>query len=183
MSRIGKRPVIIPDGVKVTVTDNKLKITGPKGELERVFHKNLTVKVDEANKKIMIGCLTTTKEDKAIYGSSRSITQNMVIGVTQGFEKKIEIHGTGYNGKLQGTELVINIGFSHPVKTQVPKGLTVTLPNPNLVVIQGTDKELVGQFSANIRNIKLADPYNLKGTKYADEVIKRKAGKTFVSGT
>ena len=183
MSRIGRRPVEILEGVKASVENNKLKVAGPKGTLERTFPSTVKIKVEETAKKIIVECPEATKENKMIHGLSRSVINNMVIGVFTGYEKKLEIHGTGYNAKLQGTDLILQIGLSHPVKMPVPKGITVTIPNPNLVVIQGTDKELVGQFSANIRFVKPAEPYNLKGIKYTDEVIRRKAGKTFVSGT
>lgn len=183
MSRIGKKPITIPQGVKVTLQNHQVKIEGPKGILERKTHPKTTVKVNEEQKKIIIECTYATKEDNAIHGLTRSLVNNMVIGVTKGYEKGLEIIGTGYNAKLQGNELMIQVGFTHPVKISIPEGITATIPNPNLIVIQGIDKELIGQFAANIRFIRPSEPYNLKGIKYKGEVIKRKAGKTFVTGT
>lgn len=183
MSRIGKKQIDIPDGVKVSKTDNKLSFNGPKGKFELKLHPKINVQIDEPNKKIKVLCEPETANDKAVYGTFRSLINNAVIGVATGYEKKIEIHGVGYNAKLQGQELSITIGYSHPVKVNVPAGIVVTIPNPNMIVMQSVDKELIGHFADSVRAIKPCEPYNLKGIKYADEVIKRKAGKTFVSGS
>lgn len=182
MSRIGKKPIEIPDGVKVSRTDNKLQLTGPKGKMEIVLHPSLTVQIDESTRKIKISCEYKVAQDKAIHGTFRSIINNAVLGVANGYEKKIEVHGVGYNAKIDGAVLLLNLGYTKPVRVDIPKALTVTLPNPNLILIQGVDKYLVGEFSASLRGIKVCDPYNLKGLKYAEEIIKRKPGKTFVSG-
>jgi len=182
MSRIGSKPIQLPDGVNVTRKDNILLIAGPKGKIEQKISPNVKVEVDTAAKKIKLTCEIKIASDKAVYGTSRSLLFNAIHGVSQGYEKKIEIHGVGYNAKVQGLELTISIGFSHPVKVTIPAGITVTVPNPNMLIIQSVDKELLGQFSASIRGIKPCEVYNLKGIKYADEIIKKKAGKTFVSG-
>jgi len=183
MSRIGRKPVEIPGDIKTTQSGNQLTISGPKGKCELKIHPSLKVQVDEMAKKIKVLCDSKLPQDKANHGSFRSLINNAVIGVTKGYEKKIEIHGVGYNAKLQGQELIINMGYTHPIKVNIPQGITVTIPNPNLVIMQGVDKELIGQFAASVRFIKPCEPYNLKGIKYSDEVIKKKAGKTFVSGS
>ena len=118
-----------------------------------------------------------------MHGTMRSLVNNILTGVLKGHEKKLEINGVGYKAQLQDKNLLISLGFSHPIKISVPDGLTITIPNPNLLIIQGVNKELVGNFAAKIRRIRTAEPYNLKGIKYLDEIIRRKAGKTFVSGT
>jgi len=182
MSRIGKKMIDIPDGVKVSQKDKKLSFAGPKGTLEINLHRIITTQIDEAGKKLKVLCDAKTAQEKAIHGTYRSLINNAVIGVQKGYEKKIEIHGVGYNTKVQGPEITLVLGYSHPIKMIIPKGLTVTSPNPNTLVIEGADKELVGHFAFKIRDIKPCEPYNLKGIKYADEVIKKKAGKTFVSG-
>lgn len=182
MSRIGRKPIQIPDGVKVTLSDHKISIAGPKGTLERVITSPVRAKIDDGNKLIIMECSYQIKQDRAVHGLMRSIVNNMVIGVLKGYEKRLEIIGLGYNAKMQGQELIIHVGFTHPVKMSIPKGITVTIPNPNIVALEGVDKELVGQFAAEVRGIKPSEPYNLKGIKYKDEIIRRKAGKTFVSG-
>jgi large subunit ribosomal protein L6 len=174
--------VDIPDGVKVIQKDKKLTFTGPKGTLDLNLNQKVTTQLEESGKKLKVLCDAKTAQEKAIHGTYRSLINNAVIGVQKGYEKKIEIHGVGYNTKVQGQEIILVLGYSHPVKMIIPKGLNVTCPNPNTLVIEGVDKELVGHFAFQIRDIKPCEPYNLKGIKYADEVIKKKAGKTFVSG-
>lgn len=183
MSRIGKRPVLIPDGVKVSVTDSKLKAEGPKGSFEYKIPGNVKVVVDGAKKQILVSNEIKTTQDNIMHGTVRSLINNIIVGVHTGYEKKIEINGVGYKAVMQGKDLVLSLGFSHPLKIDVPAGINITIPNPNQIIITGVNKELVGSFSADLRSIKYADPYNLKGLKYMDEVIKKKAGKTFVSGT
>jgi large subunit ribosomal protein L6 len=182
MSRLGRRPIEIPAGVKVTVSDHKVAVTGSKGAIERQFNPRVKIMVDEAGKKLSVTREGNTKLDKAVHGTERSLLNNMIIGVTTGYEKRLEIHGVGYGAKQQGNELVIQIGYTHPVKMEIPKGINITTPNPNLVVMQSVNKELLGNFAAKVREIKPCDPYQIKGIKYSDEVIRKKAGKTFVSG-
>lgn len=183
MSRIGKKPISIPDGVKVSVSGPTVKAEGPKGAMACTVPANIKVTVDAGKKQLRLECNYQLAQDRMNHGLHRSIVNNMVTGVSKGYEKKLEINGTGYNAKAQGKELIINIGLSHPVKINVPDGIKIEIPNPNNVVVQGVDRELVGQFAAKVRFIRPAEPYNLKGIKYADEVIRRKAGKTFVTGT
>lgn len=183
MSRIGRRPVLIPDGVKVTISGDKVKAEGPKGSFEYHIPKNIKIAVDAAKKQVVVNCDFKTTQDNIMHGTARSLINNMIVGVSKGYEKRIEINGVGYKAVMQGKDLMLSLGFSHPLKIDVPAGITVNIPNPNLLVIQGVNKELLGTFAANIRGIKFADSYTLKGLKYTDEVVKKKAGKTFVSGT
>lgn len=183
MSRLGRKPVPIPDGVKVSLNGNIIKAEGPKGALECKIPVNISVKIDEKSKLVLVEGKYLMPQDNINHGTTRSLINNMLIGVYQGYEEKMEVIGTGYKSVLEGKILSISLGYSHPVKVDIPAGITVTIPNPNLVVIQGANKQSVGTFASKIKAIKPSEPYNLKGIKYADEVIKRKAGKTFVSGT
>ena len=183
MSRIVKMQVLIPDGVKVNLSGDKIKAEGPKGSFEYHIPKNIKVAVDTAKKQVTVAAETKTVQNNIMHGTARSHINNMIEGVSKGYEKKLEITGVGYKAVMQGKDLILSIGFSHPLKIDVPAGITIGIPNPNLVVITGVNKELVGAFAADMRAIKYADPYTLKGIKYSDEVIKKKAGKTFVSGT
>ncbi|MFH1226875.1 MAG: 50S ribosomal protein L6 [Planctomycetota bacterium] len=183
MSKLGKKPVPIPDGVKLLFSNNKLKAEGPKGSAELSIPDNMQAKIDTDKKIVSMEAKYNIPHDRVMHGTIRSLVNNMLIGVSKGYEKKLDIIGTGYNAKIQGKELIINIGFSHPVKMVVPQGINVTVPNPNQVLVQGINKELVGLFASQIRFIKVSEPYNLKGIKYTDEIIRRKSGKTFVSGT
>ncbi len=175
MSRIGKKPVIIPSGVKVEKKDLTLAVTGPKGTLTLALHPKALVSVTDKEITVDISGKTNKKE-KALWGLFRSLIQNLVDGVTKGFEKKLEVNGVGFKVAVQGTKLVMSLGFSHPVEVEVPKGLNVTV-DKNLITISGADKQLVGQFAAEVRELKKPEPYKGKGIKYLDEVILRKAGK------
>lgn len=193
MSRLGRKPVQIPDGVKVAVNGSAVKAEGPKGALEYKLPDNVKVKIDEAKKLLSVETTYVIPQDNINHGTIRSHINNMIIGVHHGYEEKMEIIGTGYKAVMEGKSagggsafggnLAISLGFSHPVKVDVPAGIVVTIPNPNLLVIQGINKQIIGAFAAKIKAIKPSEPYNLKGIKYVDEVIKRKTGKTFVSGT
>lgn len=181
MSRIGKKPIPLPAGVTVNVSHTRLEISGPKGAMKRDVHSQMEVKVDESQRKILVHCDYKNPEDKALHGLTRSLINNMVIGVTKGYEKRLEILGVGYNAKVQGNELVFQIGYSHSIKMKIPEGITVTVPNPNTVILQGVNNELIGCFATEIKSVRPCNPYTLKGIKYADEVIKKKAGKSFAS--
>ena len=177
MSRIGRAPVAIPAGVEVNVADNNVvTVKGPKGTLTQQFNSNLTITV-EGN----VATVTRPndlKENRALHGLTRSLLNNMVVGVTEGFKKTLEVNGVGYRVALEGNKLVMNLGFSHQVIMEAPAGITVEVPNPNLIIVSGFDKQLVGQFAANIREKRPPEPYKGKGIKYSDEVIRRKVGKT-----
>ena len=180
MSRIGRKPVDLPQGVKVAVAGAVVRVEGPKGKLEWGLHPAVTVKVDGA--KVLCGRAGDSKFEKALHGLTRATINNMVAGVVKPFERTLEISGVGYNAKLQGKELLLSVGFSHTVKLSIPDGLTVTCPSATRINVAGPDKHLVGQFSANVRFVRPVEPYNLKGIKYVDEIVKKKQGKTFVSG-
>ena len=177
MSRIGRAPVAIPAGVEVTLADNNVvTVKGPKGTLTQQFNANLTITVE--GNVITVARPNDLKENRALHGLTRSLINNMVVGVTEGFKKTLEVNGVGYRVALEGNKLVMNLGYSHQVIMEAPAGITVEVPNPNLIIVSGYDKQLVGQFAANIREKRLPEPYKGKGIKYSDEVIRRKVGKT-----
>jgi len=176
MSRLGKFPVVLPEGVTAILKKSKLTVKGPKGELEQVIHGLVDVQVGDKDIKVDIKNKDNKKE-KAFWGLFRSLINNMVIGVTDGFEKKLEVNGVGYRIALQGKKLVLNLGFSHPVEKDIPEGLEVQVET-NIITITGISKQAVGEFAAQIRKLRKPEPYKGKGIKYVDEVIRRKEGKT-----
>jgi large subunit ribosomal protein L6 len=197
MSRIGKKPVPLPDGVQVTVQDHKVKAKGPKGELTWPLPESVTVSVDAEAGLIRVARASDERQDKALHGLTRALIANMVTGVNQGYERGLEIYGTGYNCKLEGRNLVLNLGFSgrgmgRPGQfvVPVPEGLEVQIlapaargeTDPAKLVIRGVDKGKVGQFAAEVRGLRKPEPYQGKGVRYAGEQIKRKAGKAFAGG-
>ena len=176
MSRIGRAPIAIPAGVEVTLEGNVITVKGPKGTLTRTLNPELTVTVDA-------GVITVTrpndeKYNRSIHGLNRTLIANMVTGVTEGFQKTLEINGVGYREAKEGNKLVMNLGFSHQVFVPEIDGITIDVPNTNTVIIKGIDKQLVGQFAADVRSKRPPEPYKGKGIKYSDEVIRRKEGKT-----
>jgi len=182
MSRLGRIPVSIPDGVKVTVQGRDVKVEGPKGSASLRLGASITVAVSAAAKRLVVSRTGDLREVRALHGTTRALLANMITGVTVPYEKKLEIVGVGYNAKMQGKDVVLQLGFSHPVQVVVPEGLTVSCPSHTQIAVSGTDKRQVGQFAADIRSIRPPEPYNLKGIKYLGENVRRKAGKTFVSG-
>ena len=177
MSRIGRAPVAIPAGVEVNVADNNVvTVKGPKGTLTQQFNANLTISVE--GNVVTVARPNDLKENRALHGLTRSLINNMVVGVTEGFKKTLEVNGVGYRVALEGNKLVMNLGYSHQVIMEAPAGITVEVPNPNLIIVSGFDKQLVGQFAANVREKRRPEPYKGKGIKYSDEVIRRKVGKT-----
>ncbi len=176
MSRIGRLPVVIPAGVDVTVADgNVVTVKGSKGTLERALPVEMDIKVEDGN--VVVSRPNDLKRMKALHGLTRSLIQNMVIGVSEGYTKTLEVNGVGYRAAKQGKKLVLNLGYSHPVEMEDPEGIT-TAVDGNKIVVSGISKELVGQFAAEIRDKRRPEPYKGKGIKYADEVIRRKVGKT-----
>ena len=175
MSRIGRMPIDIPAGVNVTLKDSTLSVKGAKGTLEKEFHKDMKIKVEDG--KILVERPSDLKEHKALHGLTRTLINNMVVGVTQGFEKALEINGVGYRAQKQVKKLVLNLGYSHPVEMDDPEGITTEVPAPNKIIVKGADKEKVGTHAANIRAVREPEPYLGKGIKYSDEVIRRKEGK------
>ena len=181
MSRLGRKPIDVPDKVKVTVSGQNVSAEGPAGKGAIVIHSQVTAKLEDG-KRVVMACKGKTKQDMALWGTWRSHVANLLEGVAKGYEKSLEISGVGYNAKIAGEKLTMTLGFSHPVDLLVPKGLTVTCPSATSITVKGIDKQKVGQFAAEIRSSRPAEPYNLKGVKYKDEVVRRKAGKTFVTG-
>ena len=181
MSRIGRAPITIPNGVTVTVSDDNLvHVKGPKGELERRIAADMKITIDN-------GVLTVTrpsddKTHRSLHGLSRTLINNMVVGVTQGFTKNLEIAGVGYRAAKQGKNLNLALGYSHPVIIEPPQGITLDAPSATTITVHGIDKELVGAVAANIRNWRLPEPYKGKGIKYAGEHIRRKEGKAGAKG-
>ena len=177
MSRIGRMPIAIPSGVTVEVAENnKVTVKGPKGTLERVLPEAMDIKVD--GEEVVVSRPNDLKKNKALHGLTRTLINNMVIGVSAGFEKVLEINGVGYRGAKQGKKLVLNLGYSHPVEIADPEGIETVMEGQNKIIIKGIDKEKVGQFAAEIRTKREPEPYKGKGIKYADETIRRKVGKT-----
>ena len=176
MSRIGRAPINIPAGVKVKIEGQNLHVEGGKGKLSIIVPETLTVIQDQQQLKVAIKDANDLTL-KAMHGLYRALINNMVQGVVAGFSKELEIVGVGYRAQLQGKQLSLSVGFSHPVVVDIPQGITVEIPKPTQVVIKGFDKQLVGQFAANLRRIAPPEPYKGKGIKYAGEVIRRKAGK------
>ena len=178
MSRIGRAPIAVPAGVEVSIADNNVvTVKGPKGTLvEEQFHPNMTITLAD-------GVITVTrpndlKENRALHGLTRTLVHNMIVGVTEGYKKSLDVNGVGYRVALEGGKLVMNLGFSHQVIMEAPEGITIEVPNQNQIIISGYDKQLVGQFAAKVREKRPPEPYKGKGIKYSDEVIRRKVGKT-----
>ena len=176
MSRIGNAPITIPEGVEVKLDGNHLTVKGPKGTLERDIHKNISVVIEE-------NVIKVTRPDdqnfnKGLHGLTRTLIKNMIEGVTNEFTRKLQINGVGYRVQKQGNNLNLTLGYSHPVIFEAPQGITFDVPNPNTIIVKGIDKELVGQTAAEIRTKRPPEVYRGKGIKYADEVIRRREGKT-----
>ena len=180
MSRIGKKPVVIPPKVTIDVKGNKLVAKGPKGNLEANFHPNM--KIDVQDGIILVTRPDDLKENKALHGLSRALIQNILTGVSIGYSKTLDIVGVGYRVEQKGSALLINIGYSHPIYFIPPEGITVQATTATQIVVSGIDKELVGQVAAEIRRVKKPEPYKGKGIKYVDEIIKRKLGKKAAGG-
>jgi large subunit ribosomal protein L6 len=177
MSRIGKKPVSIPGNAKVAVSGNTVAIEGPLGKLEQQLHRDVLVAVDEGAKQVVVSRLSETRQARALHGLSRALIQNMFKGVTEGYEKKLEIVGVGYLAAVQGDTLQLRVGFANEVHMKIPKTLKVTCPDQTHVVVKGTDKQQVGQFAAEVRAVRKPEPYKGKGIRYDGEAVRRKAGK------
>ena len=177
MSRIGRAPITIPAGVTVTVgAENLVTVKGPKGELKQSFNTNMTIAVE--GNVLTVSRPDDEKENRAIHGLTRTLINNMIVGVSAGYSKTLEINGVGYRAEKQGKKLVLNLGYSHPVNFEEGNGITFEVPDANTIVVKGIDKQAVGQMAAQIREKRPPEPYLGKGIKYAGEKIRRKAGKT-----
>lgn len=175
MSRIGRMPINVPAGVTVTVNGNTVTVKGPKGTLTREFNKDISIAMEDG--KILVSRPSDEKEHRALHGLSRTLISNMITGVTDGFEKGLEINGVGYRAAKTGKKLNLTLGYSHPVDVEEPEGITFDVPAPNKIVVKGVDKQKVGQIAAQIRELRGPEPYKGKGIKYENEVIRRKEGK------
>lgn len=180
MSRVGKMPVKIPAGVEVKIEGNTVTVKGPRGELTRTFPDPITIVQDGDVLRVLRA--SDAKPHKALHGLSRSLLRNMVEGVTNGFQKSLELVGVGYRASKQGRKLILNVGYSHPVEIEPPPGLEIEVPAPNKIIVKGIDKEAVGNLAANIRAVREPEPYKGKGIKYEEEYIRRKVGKTGAKG-
>ena len=175
MSRIGNKPITVPEGVEVKLEGQNITVKGPKGTLSREIHKNIKVSLD--GNVIKVERPNDEKENRSLHGLTRTLINNMIEGTVKEFERKLEINGVGYRAQKQGTKLVLTLGYSHPVEMEAPAGITFDVPNPNTIIVKGFDKEVVGQTAAVIRTKRPPEVYRGKGIKYAEEVIRRKEGK------
>lgn len=177
MSRIGKLSIQVPDSVEVRIDGQEVTVKGPKGELKREFPRRAKISIDDKELKVEV---KDKENDKAIWGLSRALLNNMVLGVTDGFTKELEINGVGYKADVQGTKLVLNVGYSHSVEMPIPEGIAVKVEK-NLIALSGFNKEILGQFAANVRKVRPPEPYKGKGIKYLKEHVRRKVGKKAIA--
>ena len=175
MSRIGKQPIEIPDGVNVAVDPGRVTVNGPLGELTQNVPARM--KIDKEDGQLLVKRPTERGDDRALHGLTRSLVANMVEGVTKGFEKRLEIQGVGYRATMRGTALELNVGFSHPVSVEAPEGIEFEVPQPTQVIVRGIDKQLVGEIASQIRRVRPPEPYKGKGIRYEGEHVRRKVGK------
>ncbi len=180
MSRIGKQPIPVLDGVKVSINGCTVTTEGPQGKLQFEHRPEISVEVDEENKQVLVSRGSDERTSRALHGLTRSLINNMVIGVKEGYEKRLEIVGVGYGGNVQGNQLALRVGFANEIKKVIPTGLDVTCPDQNHVVIKGCDKQQVGQFAAEVRAVRKPEPYKGKGIRYDGEYVKIKPGKAAV---
>ena len=176
MSRIGRMPIVLPEGVEVKVENGLVSVKGPKGQLSQQIGKEISVNVE--NNTVVLTRANDKKEVRAQHGLYRALINNMVIGVTKGFEKALIVNGVGYKAQVQGNKLILNIGYSHPIEIEAPEGITIECPQLTEVVVKGIDKTVVGQVAANIRAKREVEPYHSYGIRYKDEVVITKEGKT-----
>ena len=176
MSRIGNKVIVLPAGVEIINNDNVVTVKGPKGELTREFSKDIEIRVEGTE--VTLHRPNDSKEMKTIHGTTRALLNNMVVGVSEGFKKELEMRGVGYRAQLQGNKLVLAVGKSHPDEVEAPEGITFELPNPTNIVISGISKEVVGQTAAYVRSLRSPEPYKGKGIRYVGEYVRLKEGKT-----
>jgi large subunit ribosomal protein L6 len=178
MSRIGKKPVPIPDGVQVVIEGSHVKVTGPRGELARDFHPDISIR--EENGEMLVERPSDRRQHRSLHGLSRTLLSNMVKGVSEGFHKELQIVGVGYRAEMHGKLLQLSLGYSHPILVYPPDGIKFELPEPTKIVVTGINKELVGEMAAKVRSFRPPEPYKGKGVRYVDEHVRRKAGKAAV---
>lgn len=180
MSRIGRQPIVVPAGVEVKIEGSNVSVKGPKGETSRVLNKDMIIKLDDAT--ITVDRPTDSKDHRSLHGLTRTLISNMVVGVTKGFSRTLEINGVGYRAAKAGNKLNLTLGFSHPLELDPPTGVTIDVPQPNRIVVSSISKEAVGSFAAKIRSYREPEPYKGKGIKYEGEVVRRKVGKAGAKG-
>jgi len=180
MSRIGKKPITVPKGVTIQIGADAVSVKGPKGELKFPVRPEVEIKLDGTT--LTVGARNEERESRALQGTARAVLANMIDGVSKGYEKKLEINGVGYEAAVEGKVLVLKLGFNRPVRFPIPATVSIEAPTPTALVIKGIDNQQVGTVAASIRKLRKPEPYKGKGIKYAEEVIKRKAGKAFASG-
>ena len=183
MSRIGKQPVVIPATVKIDVQGQTVRVEGPKGKLEGTFRSEIGVKFEADKKAIMVTRSGDDRVSKSLHGLTRSLINNMVKGVVDGYEKKLKIEGIGYQARKEKTAVVLTVGYANAITMTPPEGVTCDVPDPTTIVVKGADKQKVGQFAAEIRAARKPEPYKGKGVRYENEVVRRKEGKSFTSGS
>jgi large subunit ribosomal protein L6 len=176
MSRIGKRPIAVPNGVEIRFDDKMLTVKGPKGELQRSVHPNVDLQIDDSQ--ISVSISDNSKKSRSLFGLFRTLINNMVVGVTDGFQKTLEINGVGYRAEVSGNQLILNLGYSNPITYDIPQGISAQIEQRNRIILTGIDKNLIGATASKIRALREPEPYKGKGVKYLEERIRRKAGKT-----
>src|SRR5882724_7139821 len=182
MSRIGKQPIVIPAGVKAGIADGKVRVEGPKGKLEQIFHRNMRVAYDEKAKAIRVVRPDDERQNRALHGLTRSLIANMVEGVTKGYEKRLKIEGIGYQAAAKQKGVELTVGYANRILKLPPDGVTVQVPDATTILVKGADKQKVGQFAAEIRAARKPEPYKGKGVRYENEQVRRKEGKSFSAG-
>lgn len=180
MSRIGKQPIAIPGGVKVSIANRLIKVEGPKGKLEFTHHENIAVASD--GKQVTVTRPNDERQNRALHGLTRALVNNMVVGVTTGYQKKLKVEGVGFQAAAKGKGVELTVGFANRITHEPPPGVTVAVPDPTTIVVSGVDKQIVGQFAAEIRASRKPEPYKGKGIRYEGEVVRRKEGKSFAAG-
>jgi large subunit ribosomal protein L6 len=180
MSRIGKQPIAVPGGVKVNIANRKISVEGPKGKLEFTHHENIAVASD--GKQITVTRPNDERQNRALHGLTRALVNNMVVGVTTGYTKRLKVEGVGYQAAAKGKGVELTVGFANRIVHEPPPGITVAVPDPTTIVVTGIDKQIVGQFAAEVRASRKPEPYKGKGIRYEGEVVRRKEGKSFAAG-
>lgn len=182
MSRIGRQPIVIPAGVKVNVAGSTIKVEGPKGKLEMTAHPNMKVSLEDGGKVIKVARPDDDRLNRSLHGLTRSLVNNMIVGVTKGYEKKLKVEGIGYQARLDKKAVELTVGYANKIVKEPPAGVTVEVPDPTTIIVKGADKQAVGQYAAEIRASRKPEPYKGKGVRYENEVVRRKEGKSFSSG-